>query len=601
MFALKKEYFAVVATMFFTAVFALGQNDFEALVRQAQQNPSGEALDGILAITYEQSTANPDAATDAFTAGRNIARESGDALREAHFNDKLGLVHYLAGRYDSSTHYNLLAIQQFEQLNLPLQAARLECSLGHQMKRRNLDEAFEHFRKGISTMEKANDRHELGSQYNNFGVLFEMRGDLDSAYHFYSLSLEIKEEFKDSLGIPFSLNNMATCLMLQNDTSGVFALIQKAYNIRKARKDDYGIAENKTLFGEYFIKKGDGLTAIRWLNQSISKCDSLNLPFQNQFNYEKLAVAHVLLGDYRSALLATGRAHTIKDSLFNESNAKTIFELEKRFDLAGKEKANAELREQNTRQRLMVLSLLLLAMIIALGAIIIIQKSRRDARQEKDALIIREREAGLAAVIEATEAERRRLAKELHDGVGQQLSGLKLAMSQLASKLSVQMPEEETALRNITSVLDETAADVRTISHSMMPRALQETGLVPAIDDMLRKSLGLTGTDYRFEHFQVENLRFEAKLEVGLYRICQELINNIIKHANARFVSVQLFATGGQLILIVEDNGRGFDPEGKKDGIGLMNIASRLNTIKGEVNYEPGPESGTVATVRILI
>jgi len=93
--------------------------------------------------------------------------------------------------------------------------------------------------------------------------------------------------------------------------------------------------------------------------------------------------------------------------------------------------------------------------------------------------------------------------------------------------------------------------------------------------------------------------RFDEKIELSLYRVCQELINNVIKHSQVDFVSVQLFKTGNNLILMLEDNGKGMKSGKEKQGIGLLNIASRIDTVNGEINYKPGPDAGTVATIRI--
>ncbi len=134
-----------------------------------------------------------------------------------------------------------------------------------------------------------------------------------------------------------------------------------------------------------------------------------------------------------------------------------------------------------------------------------------------------------------------------------------------------------------------------------MPRVLGEMGLIPALADMLEKSLGLTEIKYEFEHHNIGEQRFTESIEISLYRICQELINNIIKHSEARAVSVQLLKTKTHLVLVVEDNGKGFkwnDPN-SRNGIGLMNINSRAQAIHGEVNYEPSPQQGTVATIRV--
>ena len=156
-------------------------------------------------------------------------------------------------------------------------------------------------------------------------------------------------------------------------------------------------------------------------------------------------------------------------------------------------------------------------------------------------------------------------------------------------------------MRSITSVLDHTIQDVRNLSHHMMPRILKEDGLIPALEDMLDKTFRYSPVQYHFEHFGVDK-RFAEQVEIGLYRISQELINNIIKHSEATQVSVQLLKNGKILVLLVEDNGKGFKTiKEKQKGIGLMNITSRVETIHGEFNLQPSPESGMLATVRIPV
>jgi signal transduction histidine kinase len=135
----------------------------------------------------------------------------------------------------------------------------------------------------------------------------------------------------------------------------------------------------------------------------------------------------------------------------------------------------------------------------------------------------------------------------------------------------------------------------------MMPKALAESGLIAAMDDMLHKSLGLSSIQYRLEHFKVDGVRFPERIEIGLYRVCQELINNIIKHSGASEVAVQLFRSKGWLIMIVEDNGRGFLHSPNQEGIGLSNVTSRIHTVDGEVSWEPGPQCGTVATIKVPV
>ena len=132
-----------------------------------------------------------------------------------------------------------------------------------------------------------------------------------------------------------------------------------------------------------------------------------------------------------------------------------------------------------------------------------------------------------------------------------------------------------------------------------MPRILEESGLVNGLEVLLDNSFVNTGVEVGFEHFGVAGKRYEASLEIAIYRSIQELINNIIKHSKATKVNVQLFPAQDSLVLIVEDNGIGFKTDqANKKGTGLLNIQSRISTLNGELRIEPGPKKGTVATLR---
>ena len=135
----------------------------------------------------------------------------------------------------------------------------------------------------------------------------------------------------------------------------------------------------------------------------------------------------------------------------------------------------------------------------------------------------------------------------------------------------------------------------------MMPGALVESGLIPALEDMLNKSLSKSAVSYNFEHSNI-NERVDKNIETNLYRISQELVQNIYKHSGATEVNIQLFKSQNRLILMVEDNGIGMNTEdGAKKGMGLLNITARVKSMKGELSIEPGPFAGTVITIRIPI
>ena len=305
------------------------------------------------------------------------------------------------------------------------------------------------------------------------------------------------------------------------------------------------------------------------------------------------------------------KRQVLKDSLLNEKNSKALAEIRTKFETAEKEKALAEEKikteklakeaaEANlaasTRTKWITLLIALVIGIVLLFGIMR-QRNKRKAQAEKDAAIIEERDRGTQAVFNAQEEERKRISKDLHDGVGQQLSGLKMAFQKLSRELASSNPEKQEEVQKLSGILSESADEVRSISHQMMPKALTDLGLIEALEDMLSKSLGMNNIEYQFEYFGISE-QLNERIEISLYRVAQELINNIIKHSKATNIAIQLFKKAGKVILVVEDNGVGLKSEAT-DGHGLLNMKSRINAVNGEMNLEPSPKSGTLATIRI--
>ncbi len=224
----------------------------------------------------------------------------------------------------------------------------------------------------------------------------------------------------------------------------------------------------------------------------------------------------------------------------------------------------------------------------------------RNQQQEKLAHAqLHYQEQLLAATVNTQEAERKRISRDLHDGIGQQLSGLKLGFQQMTEKVSPQVPEQKEQLKKLEKIIRNAALDVRNLSHQMMPKSLQELGLAPAITDMMENTFPNTNIAHEFFQTNMEQ-RLPESIEIGLYRITQELVSNILKHANAKEVTIELLKNKQEIVLMVEDDGQGFSPaQIQKDGHGLTNIRSRLQAIKGEVHFESPQEGGTLVTVRV--
>lgn len=423
----------------------------------------------------------------------------------------------------------------------------------------------------IDYFKQANDEHYLSTWNSNVGNTFIKQGKIEEAESYFNNALDLGEYDFEQTIIYINLGHVYTLTGRYNKAE---SFLDKAIQIGRQHDQVHFLSEAYFRKYELAQKQGNLPIAIEYLKMHNSTDDSI-------LDSEK-----------------TERIAQMRVRFETEQKEKQLLIEKAEKEKIAKEKALTEIKVYNRNKWLIGVSSLTL--IVIFFSLFLFQRKKRKIQFEKDAAIIDEREKGLKAVITAQEDERKRIAKDLHDGIGQQLSGLKLAWQGLSLDLKTKLPDDDAKLTRLTNILDDAAADVRTISHQMMPRVLSEAGLIPAIEDMLNKSLGATKIKYEFETYKIEG-RFAENIEISIYRVLQELINNIIKHAGALIVSVQLFTNKGYLILIVEDNGKGFEFSDDSDGHGLLNIKSRMNAINGDVSYDPSPGSGTVATVRVPI
>jgi signal transduction histidine kinase len=196
----------------------------------------------------------------------------------------------------------------------------------------------------------------------------------------------------------------------------------------------------------------------------------------------------------------------------------------------------------------------------------------------------------LEASLQAQETERRRIAGDLHDDIGALLSATRLSLTQISRSA-----ESGTSVQQTKDILDEAIQNVRRISKELSPATLENFGLSLALHEFTDKLMRSSGRQIIFD-FEGKESRFEPKIELMLYRVVQELVNNSLKHADAEHISVKLKHQSQSLELVVEDDGIGFDLEtvqGPDIGLGLKNIHSRLSVVGGRVHIQSTPRGGT--------
>lgn len=222
------------------------------------------------------------------------------------------------------------------------------------------------------------------------------------------------------------------------------------------------------------------------------------------------------------------------------------------------------------------------------------------AEKEKYQIQYNEHKIRSASIIEGQEDERKRIAKELHDGLGQLLTTLKLKLDRIQDK-TLPAEKELLAYEEAKKLLADTIAEVRNISFNLMPSVLSDFGVSSALRILTEQVSKNTGMDVSFRTNTPRD-RYHLNIEVGLYRIAQEAIHNAIKHSNAAKIRVVLEKNPGILELYITDNGIGMIPKSsQKNGNGIFNMQERTELIGGTFKVLTKPNKGTRVYVCIPI
>jgi len=242
-----------------------------------------------------------------------------------------------------------------------------------------------------------------------------------------------------------------------------------------------------------------------------------------------------------------------------------------------------------------ITSLFFIVGVILIRRIFVFLKKVEETRREAEKRV-------LNAIIQTEEIERKRFAKEMHDGLGPILSTIKLSVSKLS-----EMDQEEShkeVLRNTDYLINEAIKSLKEISDNLSPHMLKNIGLASAVKNFTNRIIGPKVPNIVFES-NLYGKRFNEDVEVILYRVICELINNTIKHANARNIELFLNQQDNTILITYSDDGIGFNTNevihGVSKGMGYSNMISRIRSIKGTIEIESQPEFGMKAIIRVAV
>ncbi|WP_233265936.1 tetratricopeptide repeat protein [Formosa sp. L2A11] len=458
----------------------------------------------------------------------------------------------------------------------------------------------------------------------NFANILKEEGKFDQARKHYKTVLEYREKEGNKAVIAYVNINLSQMLLQEGRYQEGVDALRKTLSLLETLqfKSDIAIVLND--LGLCETKLGHKKSAINYFQRALSIGEKQSLLRYNSDIYKNLSQLYEDEGDFKKALEYYQKAVTTvadQNSLDKEKYVAKIQERyetqlkEARIQLLEKEKKLNESELQKVelkvkRQRLFR-NVLIAGFIFVLLTLIVLRLSyikrlrvqkelnlqqEENAKQKINQMINDHKLSVIERYQEGQDEERSRLAREIHDGIGSDLAGIKIAFEHY-----IENHQDKSQSKRISKAIGNACIDVRSLSHQLHPLSFSKIGFTSFLSDFIDQITQKTQIDIQTFFFPEEEIdQLPEVLLADAYRIVQELINNILKHAEATNADVQLTRHQDHLNIVINDNGKGFQ-KNKKSGIGLRNIKERLHKVQGSLEIDSSPGHGTSITIDIPI
>ncbi len=525
----------------------------------------------------------------------NLMQPTAKAAKErAWIQTNLSFLYLKTGRYDDAISNALDSKTTFINQNDEEGIAASAMNLGNIYEQlKEFNKALIQLQEAISVNIKLDNQRELAKAYNNVGNVYFAIDRYSQALSSYKRGLIIRQVNGYDDDISGSLYNIGVIYSSFQEKDSALVYLRKSLEISTKNGNVEGQFEAHRVIGNVLSRDGNYKAARSHFLKSLSLSSKSNSLPEVLILLKEMANNYRSLGKTDSALLYSEKYSLLNDSLNEVLRSSIELEAEinhKKYELDIS-------KEKNKAQNYIILAML--AIIAALGTtlLLILRSviSRKKMARLQESLKTQEL-ATLDAMVEGRENEQKRLAIELHDTIGSILSAIKYAFKSIETHLPV------IQYAKINTMLDEALQEVRRISHDMASSTVSEKGVTEALSQLCDTIKNLGQIQIQLEVYGF-NERIEAAFEIQLYRITQELLTNILRHAHARNVSIQLIKNKAEINMMVTDDGKGFDTKDlqMKRGIGLKNIDKRVHGLSGNWNIDSGKGSGTTVIITIPI
>jgi signal transduction histidine kinase len=514
----------------------------------------------------------------------------------------IGIIYVDQANYPKAMEYYFQSLKLAEKTgNKPAEAGALSNIGVVYFSQKKYEQALDYFSRSLKKKEAAGNKAGTMTTLNNIGNVYTGQEQYAKALEFYSKSLQIARELKNEKMIAIDLINMGVVYKEMQEYNKALEFYNEANVLNKKLHNTRSVAAALGNIGVLYQRIKNYAKAEEYLKSAIRLSDSLGLvDYTAQFERDYYEVDSAR-GNSASALMHYKRYMAALRSIENNENTRKQTQQEMNYEFGRKEamlKMEHEKKESVQEAELLrqkQINWFIAGCTILLLLIVVLVFNRHKLTQknkyQKEAAGQQKKQA--VAVMDAQEEERKRIAEDLHDSLGHMLSTIKLNLQMV--------PEGQSQVKSSLQLLDQASEEIRNITFNLMPRTLEEDGLVPALNELAAKITSSGSVKISLHVHQIEKFVLEKQSQFNIYRIIQEAVNNILKHADAKEITIQLIGQKDHLTIMIEDDGKGFDPAENKSGRGLKNIVTRSLWLKGIINIDSTPGRGTTITTEIPV
>jgi len=532
------------------------------------------------------------------------------------------------------------AAQSMDDLNTELKNAGDSAEAGRVISRMgnawfqqaNFVKASECFFQSLRIAEKYNDQLTVAANNNNLAATFMETENYPEAEKYAKKAIGFYAKQNDPKGLANAYNSLANVYYMLEKDSLSLSYFEKSLLQRKIANDSAGLFKGYKNLGSIHFEMGDTVAGISYFRQSLNFISGaadtelwfggyLNLAqvygrvhdFKNARYYFDKAGAYVStskdftkledyyyslseyyrdLGDFKSALASHEQYANYRDSVVNQQKNGQLAELNIRYETDKKQQMIQEQKFEIARKNYWLTGGVIF-LLLAGGVAYLFYRNvqyRRVKRLQEE--IFTQKELAAEALFEGEQNERIRIARDLHDSIGQQLSAVKMKLNTMPAGKEV----DEASV-----FLDGAIKEVRNISHNLLPESLQ-FGWVTALEEMCEKMTVKGGPQIFLSVDEYSRAYvFSKQQELSVYRIIQEIISNTVKHAEAQHIYISISGSDNSFLINTADDGKGMDTSlvARSSGIGWKNIAARVNMLRGKMDISSQQQNGTKISIAI--